>query len=250
MKDENNKVFGLLGRNISYSFSRGYFTEKFEKLNLKKYKYVNFDIQKIQDFKEITTDSQNLGGINVTIPYKEEVIPFLDTLDETAKNIGAVNTIKITKKGLLKGYNSDIVGFENSIKPLLKKHHKNALILGTGGASKAIAYALNKNKIKFKFVSRKPEGSLEISYQSLTQKKLQKYTVIINCTPLGTFPAIENHPNIPYQFITEQHLLFDLIYNPEISTFLSKGKEKGATIKNGYEMLQLQAEESWRIWNE
>lgn len=250
MKEENSKVFGLLGKNISYSFSRGYFTEKFEKLNLTKNTYVNFDIQKIQDFPAIIKDTQNLGGINVTIPYKEEVIPFLDKLDETAKNIGAVNTIKFTKSGNLKGYNSDVVGFENSIKPLLKKHHKNALILGTGGASKAIAYALNKNNIKFKFVSRKPEGNTEISYESLTKETLQKYTVIINCTPLGTFPAIEKHPNIPYQFITENHLLFDLIYNPEISTFLSKGKEKGATIKNGYEMLQLQAEESWRIWNE
>ncbi|MDP5106842.1 MAG: shikimate dehydrogenase [Polaribacter sp.] len=250
MKEENNKIFGLLGKNISYSFSRGYFTEKFEKLNLTNYKYVNFDIQKIQDFPAITKENQNLGGINVTIPYKEEVIPFLDKLDETAKNIGAVNTIKFTKRGNLKGYNSDVVGFENSIKPLLKKHHKNALILGTGGASKAIAYALNKNNIKFKFVSRKPEGNTEISYESLTQEKLQKYTVIINCTPLGTFPEIEKHPNIPYQFITENHLLFDLIYNPEVSTFLSKGKEKGAIIKNGYEMLQLQAEESWRIWND
>ena len=250
MKEENSKVFGLLGKNISYSFSRGYFTEKFEKLNLTKNTYVNFDIQKIQDFPAIIKDTQNLGGVNVTIPYKEEVIPFLDKLDETAKNIGAVNTIKFTKRGNLKGYNSDVVGFENSIKPLLKKHHKNALILGTGGASKAIAYALNKNNIKFKFVSRKPEGNTEISYESLIQETLQKYTVIINCTPLGTFPAIEKHPNIPYQFITKNHLLFDLIYNPEISTFLSKGKEKGATIKNGYEMLQLQAEESWRIWNE
>jgi shikimate dehydrogenase len=250
MKEENSKIFGLLGKNISYSFSRGYFTEKFEKLNLTKYTYVNFDIQKIQDFPAIIDNKQNLGGINVTIPYKEEVIPFLDKLDETAKIIGAVNTIKFTKRGDLKGYNSDVVGFENSIKPLLQNHHKKALILGTGGASKAIAYALNKNNIKFKFVSRNPEGKKEISYDSLTQETLQKYTVIINCTPLGTFPAIEKCPDIPYQFITEQHLLFDLIYNPEVSTFLSKGKEKGAIIKNGFEMLQLQAEESWRIWND
>ncbi|SDR77671.1 shikimate dehydrogenase [Polaribacter sp. KT25b] len=250
MKEENSKIFGLLGKNISYSFSRGYFTEKFEKLNITNYKYVNFDIQQIKDFSSIIDNKKSLGGINVTIPYKEEVIPFLDKLDETAKNIGAVNTIKFTKRGNLKGYNSDVVGFENSIKPLLKKHHKRALILGTGGASKAIAYALKKNNIKFKFVSRNPEGKKEISYDSLTEETLKKYTVIINCTPLGTFPAIEKCPNIPYQFISEKHLLFDLIYNPEVSTFLSKGKEKGATIKNGFEMLQLQAEESWRIWNE
>ncbi len=250
MKEEESKTFGLLGKNISYSFSRGYFTEKFEKLKLNKYKYLNFDIQQIKDFPSIIGEEKNLRGINVTIPYKEEIIPFLDKLDETAKNIGAVNTIKFTKRGNLKGYNSDVVGFENSIKPLLKRHHKRALILGTGGASKAIAFALNKNSIKFKFVSRNPEGKKEISYDSLSEETLLKYTVIINCTPLGTFPEIEKCPDIPYQFITDAHLLYDLIYNPEVSTFLSKGKEKGAIIKNGFEMLQLQAEESWRIWNE
>jgi shikimate dehydrogenase len=250
MKEEESKTFGLLGKNISYSFSRGYFTEKFEKLKLKKYKYVNFDIQQIKDFPAIIGVEKNVRGVNVTIPYKEEIIPFLDKLDETAKNIGAVNTIKFTKRGNLKGYNSDVVGFENSIKPLLKSHHKKALILGTGGASKAIAFALNKNSIKFKFVSRNPEGKKEISYDSLSEEILLKYTVIINCTPLGTFPEIEKCPDIPYQFITDAHLLYDLIYNPEVSTFLSKGKEKGAIIKNGFEMLQLQAEESWRIWNE
>lgn len=250
MKEEESKTFGLLGKNISYSFSRGYFTEKFEKLKLNKYKYLNFDIQQIKDFPSIIGEEKNVRGINVTIPYKEEIIPFLDKLDETAKNIGAVNTIKFTKRGNLKGYNSDVVGFENSIKPLLKSHHKKALILGTGGASKAIAFALNKNSIKFKFVSRNPEGKKEISYDSLSEETLLKYTVIINCTPLGTFPEIEKCPDIPYQFITDAHLLYDLIYNPEVSTFLSKGKEKGAIIKNGFEMLQLQAEESWRIWNE
>ena len=249
MKEEKSKVFGLLGKNISYSFSRGYFTEKFKELNLKKNKYLNFDIQQIEDFPSIISKKKNLRGINVTIPYKEEVIKYLDKLDVTAKKIGAVNTIKFTKRGNLKGYNSDVVGFEKSITPLLKKHHKKALILGTGGASKAVAFALKKNKIKYKFVSRNPEGKKEISYDSLTQEVLQKYVVIVNCTPLGTSPNIEKCPNIPYQYLTDKHLLFDLIYNPEVSTFLSKGKEKGATIKNGYEMLELQAEESWRIWN-
>jgi shikimate dehydrogenase len=249
MKEKENKVFGLLGKNISYSFSRGYFTEKFKELNLENYKYVNFDIQKIEDFPSIIKETEGLKGINVTIPYKEEVIRYLDKLDVTAKKIGAVNTIKFTKRGNLKGYNSDVVGFENSIKPLLKIHHKKALILGTGGASKAIAFALKKNKIKYKFVSRNPEGKKEITYESITEDVFKKYTLIINCTPLGTSPEIEKCPNIPYQYLTDQYLLFDLIYNPEVSTFLSKGKEKGATIKNGYEMLELQAEESWRIWN-
>lgn len=249
-EEERDKLFGLLGKNISYSFSRGYFTEKFKELNLNQHKYVNFDLQEIKDFPAIIDENENLKGINVTIPYKEAVIPFLSKLDKTAEEIGAVNTIKFTKRGDLKGYNSDVVGFENSISPLLKKHHKRALILGTGGASKAIAYALKRNDIKFKFVSRKPKSKKEISYDDLTQEVLEKYTIIINSTPVGTSPEIDKCPNIPYQFITNKHILYDLIYNPAETTFLSKGKEKGATIKNGLEMLKLQAEESWRIWND
>lgn len=250
-KEEKNKLFGLLGKNISYSFSRGYFTEKFKKLNLKKHNYVNFDIQKIEDFPDlIKVNKDDVKGINVTIPYKEEIIPFLDKLDKTAEEIGAVNTIKFTKRGNLKGYNSDIVGFENSILPLLEKNHKKALILGTGGASKAIAYALKRNNIKYKFVSRNPAGKKEISYNSLSKEIMEEFTIIINSTPLGTSPNIDKCPNIPYQYITENHILYDLIYNPEETTFLSKGKEKGAITKNGLEMLQIQAEESWRIWNE
>jgi shikimate dehydrogenase len=250
MEERKNKVFGLLGKGISYSFSRGYFTEKFKNLGLKNHKYVNFDIPHIKDFPSIIEEEKNLKGINVTIPYKETVIPFLDKLDKTAKKIGAVNTIKFTKRGNLKGYNTDVFGFENSLLPLLKKHHKKALILGTGGASKAIAFALKKNAIKFKFVSRNPQKKGEISYQDITKEVIEKYQIIINSTPVGTSPNSEKSPNIPYQFLTENHLLFDLIYNPAITTFLAKGKEKGATIKNGHEMLQLQAEESWRIWNE
>ena len=251
MEEKENNIFGLLGKNIAYSFSRGYFTKKFEKLGFTNHKYVNFDIQNIEEFPSIIKENKkNLKGMNVTIPYKEEVMQYLDKLDKTAKKIGAVNTIKLTKKGNLKGYNSDVVGFENSIFPFIKKHHKRALILGTGGASKAIAYALKKNGIKFKFVSRNPKDKKEISYQDLTKKVLEKHQIIINSTPVGTSPNIENSPNIPYQFITKNHLLYDLIYNPEVTTFLSKGKEQGATIKNGYEMLELQAEESWRIWND
>ena len=250
MEEKKNKVFGLLGKNISYSFSRGYFAEKFEVLDLKKHEYRNFDIQDIADFPSILKKELFLKGMNVTIPYKEEIIQHLDILDKTAKEIGAVNTIKFTKRGNLKGYNTDVVGFENSISPYLKVHHKFALILGTGGASKAVAYALKKNKIQYKFVSRNPFGKEQISYEDLTKEVVSKYHVIVNCTPIGTSPDIHLSPNIPYQFLTTQHLLFDLIYNPEISTFLSKGEEKGASIKNGYEMLEMQAEESWRIWNE
>ena len=250
MEEKKNKVFGLLGKNISYSFSRGYFAEKFELLGLNKHEYKNFDIQDIAGFSSIIKDETCLKGINVTIPYKEEVMQHLDIIDDTAKAIGAVNTIKFTKRGNLKGYNTDVVGFENSISPYFKSHHKFALILGTGGASKAIAYALKKNKIQYKFVSRKPSGKEEISYNDLTNEVLNKYHIIVNCTPIGTSPDIHVSPNIPYQFLSEKHLLFDLIYNPEISAFLAKGKQQGASIKNGFEMLEMQAEESWRIWNE
>jgi len=251
MVEKENKIFGLLGKNIEYSFSRGYFSKKFEKLNLQQYKYVNFDLQKIADFSSIIKkDSESIAGINVTIPYKQEVLQYLDLLDETAQEIGAVNTIKFQKNGQLKGYNSDVVGFEKSLLPLLEKHHKNALILGTGGASKAVAFALKKNNIKFKFVSRNSQGLDLLSYQDITKEIIEKYSIIINSTPVGTTPNVDKSPNIPYQFITEKHLLYDLIYNPEVTQFLSKGRANGAIIKNGYEMLQLQAEESWRIWNE
>ena len=248
-KKEGNKTFGLLGKQIAYSFSRGYFTDKFKKMNLQNHEYVNFDIPKITDFPKIVAQQSGIKGINVTIPYKEQVMPFLDSIDEKAEKIGAVNTIKITKEGFLKGYNSDVVGFENSLKPLLKKHHKKALILGTGGASKAIAFALELQNIDYKFVSRNPKDHSEISYADITAQTIEMYTVIINSTPLGTSPNIHESPTIPYQFITKKHLLFDLIYNPEMTKFLKEGKQRGATIKNGYEMLELQAEESWRIWS-
>ena len=248
-KERKPKLFGLLGKNISYSFSRGYFMEKFSNLGLEKFKYVNFDISKIVDFKDVISDHKNLKGLNVTIPYKEEIISFLDKLDDTAVKIGAVNTIKFTKRGNLKGYNTDAFGFENSLVPLLKNHHKKALILGTGGASKAVAFVLKKNNISYKFVSRNPSGKKEISYDNVSEITLNNYQIIINCTPLGTSPNTNFYPEIPYQFLTQNHLLYDLIYNPPVTKFLEKGKEKGATTKNGLEMLQLQAEEAWRIWN-
>lgn len=249
-KEKNKQLFGLLGKNISYSFSRGYFADKFKKEGLKNCSYVNFDIQTITDFPALIQNHKDrLVGINVTIPYKLEIFPFLDKVTKKARKIGAVNTIKITKKGKLKGYNTDEFGFASSLKPLLKKQHTKALILGTGGASKAVAFALKNLDIKCKFVSRNPTKKNEISYQDVSEKTIQKYTLIINCTPLGTHPKVENYPDIPYQFLTKAHLLYDLIYNPSETTFLSKGKEKGAHIKNGLEMLEKQAEKSWEIWN-
>lgn len=249
-KKLNNNLFGLVGKNISYSFSKNYFSDKFAKLQLINHKYVNFDIEKIQDFPEIVNQFKaSLKGCNVTIPYKESIFNHLDEVDSVANEIGAVNTIKFTKRGVLVGYNTDVFGFEKSIVPLLKTHHTKALILGTGGASKAVAYVLRKLKIDFYKVSRSPKVERELSYADLSDKLLKEYSLIINTSPLGTFPKINEKPMIPYQFITNKHLLYDLIYNPVETSFLTEGKKRGTQIKNGFEMLELQAEESWRIWN-
>jgi shikimate dehydrogenase len=253
MAEEEKKhkyLLGLVGRNISYSFSRGYFADKFEKENLSDHKYVNFDLQTIKELPKVIDEFKfQLKGLNVTIPYKQEVFDYLDQVDDVAKKVGAVNTIKVTEKGTLQGFNTDVVGFRGSIKPFLKPHHQKALILGTGGASKAVAYVLQKMGIESLKVSRNPQQEKEISYVKLTEKLLNTHTVIINCTPLGTFPKVEQKPDIPYQFLGQNHLLYDLIYNPEKTAFLQEGESRGAQIKNGLEMLELQAEESWRIWN-
>ena len=239
--------FGLIGKDISYSFSRSYFSKKFKTEKLI-HTYENFDLESINLFTEIYKENPDIKGLNVTIPYKEAVIPFLDKLNKKAKNIGAVNTIKITKKGKLIGYNTDFYGFKNSLKPLLKKNQNKALILGTGGASKAIAYALDKLGIKYKFVSRQPDKN-ELSYDNLDANTINEHQIIINCTPLGTFPNVDVCPDLPYSAITSEHILYDLIYNPSETKFLNKGKEKGALTINGLKMLELQAEKSWKIWN-
>lgn len=245
----NKKRFGLLGKNISYSFSKGYFTAKFEKDAAINYSYENFDLNEISEFEDlIKNNHEELAGINVTIPYKEAVMPFLDKLSKKAKLIGAVNTIKFTKKGKLKGYNTDYYGFKKAIKPLLKSHHKRALILGTGGASKGVCFALDELGITYTFVSRiKNENT--ISYEDLDKDTFESHTIVINATPVGTSPDIAAFPLIPYEFFTAQHIAFDLIYNPPITQFLSKASAKGAQTKNGYDMLVYQAEKSWEIWN-
>jgi shikimate dehydrogenase len=239
--------FGLLGKNIDYSFSRGYFSSKFSKLGLLNYTYENFDLGDISGFIDIIQNTKNISGLNVTIPYKEAIIPYLNELEPSAKAIGAVNTIKISPSGL-KGYNTDAYGFQKSIEPYLKNHHQKALILGTGGASKAVAYVLKLLNIDYKFVSRTGKNN-GFTYESLTQHIIKDYTVIINCSPIGTYPDITEKPNIPYTFISQDHLLFDLIYNPEKTAFLAHGMAKGATILNGLRMLELQAEKAWEIWN-
>ena len=239
--------FGLVGKNISYSFSKGYFGEKFEKLNLEDYSYDNLDFQNIEDFPEFIKQNPTISGLNVTIPYKEAIIPFLDKLSKRAIEIGAVNTIKITKSGKLKGFNTDYIGFQKSIEPLLNVNHKKALILGTGGASKAVAYALKQLGIPYLFVSRNDIGDA-IGYNQINEKTFEEFQIIINCTPVGTFPNTNTFPEIPYEYFTSNHLAFDLIYNPAETLFLKKAKEQGAIVKNGLEMLTLQAEKSWDIW--
>jgi len=246
----NNRIkFGIIGKNISYSFSRKYFLEKFKKMGLDNYQYYNFDIPEIEEFPFLLYHREDeFKGLNVTIPYKEAIIKYLDEVDDEAQNIGAVNTVKITDENKLVGYNTDMFGFQKSIEPLLKSHHKKALILGTGGASKAIAYVLKKLNIDFKSVSR-TERENSFTYEMLDAEIMNDYSIIVNCTPIGTHPNIEDSPVIPYQFITDKHLLYDLIYNPAETKFLQEGKKQGASIKNGLEMLELQAEKSWEIWN-
>lgn len=240
--------YGLIGKNISYSFSKKHFTENFASGNLDGYVYENFDLQSIEEFPKLITENPELKGLNVTIPYKEEIIPYLNKLSKKAAQIGAVNVIRFTKKGILKGYNSDYYGFKKSLKPLLQSHHKKALILGTGGAAKAVAFALNELGILYTFVSREEKEGM-IDYDRINATTFDNYHIIINCTPLGTSPNIKDFPLLPYQFFTEKHIAFDLIYNPEETQFLKKAKKKGAITKNGYEMLVFQAEKAWKIWN-
>ncbi len=239
--------YGLIGRNISYSFSRGYFSNKFSELGLESHSYENFDLDSIDQFPDILEHTKDIKGFNVTIPYKEKIIPFLTQIDLEAKAIGAVNTIKLIE-GQTVGYNTDAYGFYKSLAPHLEKHHKTALILGTGGASKAIAYVLGKLGVKFKFVSRNPEEG-QLNYTDLDAAMVEEYSILINCTPLGTHPNVTDKPAIPYEGITTKHLLYDLIYNPEKTAFLAAGEQAGAKICNGAKMLQLQAEKAWEIWN-
>ncbi|WP_430613346.1 shikimate dehydrogenase family protein [Flavobacterium sp. JP2137] len=240
--------YGLVGKNIEYSFSRSYFKQRFSNKGDVESTYENFDIAQISDFDQILTDNPNLKGLNVTIPYKESIIPYLDELSKNAIRIGAVNTIKISKKGKLKGYNTDWHGFYKSLKPLLKNKPKKALILGTGGASKAVYHALEQLNIEPQYVSRNSEEGV-LSYGALTAEIFAAHLLVINTTPLGTFPDIDQKPDLDYGLFTAQHLAYDLIYNPETSAFLRAAQLQGAQIKNGLEMLELQAEKSWKIWN-
>ncbi|MBI4929680.1 MAG: shikimate dehydrogenase [Bacteroidetes bacterium] len=244
------KTYGLIGFPLSHSFSQKYFTEKFKIENIPDCEFRNFLLDDINKFPELIKSTPSLCGLSITIPHKQNVIKFLDVVDASAKEIGAVNCIKRWQMAdggwRMAGYNTDIFGFEKSLIPLLKSYHTHALILGTGGAAKAVVYVLDKLKIKFRYVSRTIN---HLSYTEINQKIIQENLLIINATPLGMFPNINNYPNIPYKFLSSAHLLYDLTYNPEETLFLKKGKENGAQAKNGLEMLHLQAEKSWEIWN-
>ncbi len=246
--EDKKFTYGLLGKNISYSFSKKYFTDKFKKLNKRNCEYLNFDLTNIADFKSIFECNKNIKGLNVTIPYKQTIIPYLDDISAEARQIGAVNTIKIKNNKLI-GFNTDIYGFEKSLKTVFNPVNKNTLILGWGGAAKSIKYVLDNLGCKVKIVTRKPLNNNMLSYNELTEKLLKKVKLIVNCTPLGTYPKVDEFPKIPYQYLNANHILFDLIYNPQKTKFLEKGLKKGAVVKNGLEMLKFQAEKSWEIWN-
>ena len=236
------KTFGLIGKSLSHSFSSSYFNEKFFKERITNTKYLNFELNDISEFPQLIK-KQNLSGINVTLPYKESIIPFLDELSENAKRIGSVNTIQISN-GKLIGHNTDIIGFKQSITPLLAGRN-TALILGDGGAAKAVKFVFNQLNISHKTINR----NSSFDYSDITSEIIDFNTIIVNTTPLGMIPEIKNYPQIPYELLTEKHLLFDLIYNPKETLFLKYGRANKACTKNGLEMLQIQAETSWNIWN-
>lgn len=245
-------IYGIVGNPLVQSFSPSFFNHKFEIEGIDA-KYLKFEISDISLLPDIIKSTPNLKGFNVTIPYKEQIIPFLDELAPQAKEIGAINVVKVSKIGgkiKLIGYNSDLIGFQNSISPLLDKSiHREALVLGTGGASKAVAKGLENLGIEYSFVSRKPEEN-QYTYQDLNKNILDRYTIIVNASPVGTFPEVDEAPNIPYQYISVNHILYDLVYNPAETKFLKLGKKQRAVIKNGEEMLKLQALAAWEIWNQ
>jgi shikimate dehydrogenase len=241
------RLFGLIGYPLSHSFSQKYFTEKFEREGLSDCKYLNFPISSIEEINTVLAQNPELEGLNVTIPYKEKIISYLDDRSEIVSKIGACNCV-VVKKGKLAGHNTDVSGFERSFIKHLKPWHKQALVLGTGGASKAVQYVLSKLRLTFKVASRTPEED-EIAYDAINENNIDQFKVIINTTPLGMQPHTDLYPSLPYASLGKEHYLYDLIYNPVKTVFLELGEKRGATIQNGYDMLVYQAEESWQIWN-
>lgn len=243
-------LYGLIGFPLGHSFSVPYFTNKFKKEGISAV-YKNFPLEDISDFKKLRESEPELRGLNVTVPYKQKIIPYLDALSETARTIQAVNTICFCRtpgRPALVGHNTDVIGFERSLKEHLKKHHTSALVLGTGGSSNAVTFVLERLGITYQMISRS-QGKDRISYEELEESMIEKSKLIINTTPLGMHPDVDAFPDIPYRAISADHLLFDLVYNPSKTRFLTLGEERGATIVNGYDMLVYQAEGSWEIWS-
>lgn len=242
------RKYGLIGFPLSHSFSKGFFAEKFAKEHIVNTQYENYPIESVDQFHQLWQQEPQLEGMNITIPYKKAVIPFLDHTSTVVNAINACNCIR-KYNGKLYGYNTDVIGFEKSLQPFLQPHHQKALILGTGGAAAAVAWVLQKLGISFKYVSRSSNGEEVISYEALNNTILQEHLLIINTSPVGMYPHVNEAPNLNYEALTDKHHLYDLIYNPAETLFLTKGKERGASIQNGLEMLHLQAEASWEIWN-
>ncbi len=242
------RQYGLIGFPLGHSFSQRYFAEKFQKEGIENCSYMNFPIEKIEKIEEVLHEHSDLQGFNVTIPYKQAIIPYLSKLSREAETIGAVNCVRRTPEGLI-GYNTDAYGFHRSLNTLLNGVHPGrALVLGTGGASRAIKFVLSEMNIPFDTVSRRLQGA-DYTYKILTDEIIQAHRLIINCTPLGTFPKTDEYPDLPYEAIGPSHFLFDLVYNPPLTEFLRRGEQRGASIQNGYEMLVGQAELAWEIWN-
>lgn len=242
------RKYGLIGYPLTHSFSQKFFTEKFERENIRDTTYSNFPLTAIEELRPVLADP-SLRGLNVTIPYKEQVLPFLHTMNEIVSAIGACNCIKIVD-GQLYGYNTDVAGFERSLAPKLASHHKQALVLGAGGAAKAVEYVMKKRGIAYRLVTRRPRpATTDLDYAAVDAGLLASHTLIINTTPLGMYPKTDDCPLLPYEALTPRHYLFDLVYNPVRTLFLQKGEERGAVVENGHDMLIIQAEESWRIWN-
>ncbi len=242
---------GLIGYPLSHSFSEKYFTEKFLTSGLTNWSYTLYELKQINELPELLRSHPDLVGLNVTIPFKEKVIPFLSHLDETAVMAGAVNTIRVKRENgstILEGYNTDMYGFRESIKPLLRRNHQRALILGTGGAAKAVAAVLRQMQVEYLFVSRQPQQG-QVGYPELNEAAVTNFPFIVNCTPVGMFPNEQTAPDIPYEFLTSANFLYDLVYNPAETVFLQRGKAKGALVMNGLDMLRLQAEKAWEIFS-
>lgn len=247
MKEQSPAIYGLIGYPLGHSFSKGFFTEKFQREGILA-EYRNFEIREATQLLDIVRQTPGLRGLNCTIPHKQAILPLLDELSDEAREIGAVNVIRVLPDGRLKGYNSDIIGFVDSLRPLLRDHHRKALVLGTGGASKAIGLGLGKLGLEWKYVSRTSREG-QFTYADLTPAVVQEYEVIVNCSPVGMHPHTDACPPLPYEALTERNLLYDLVYNPKQTLFLKKGQEQGTQVKNGLEMLHLQALASWDFWH-